>query len=85
MNVTFSVGCHSRIRHCTKDRKNPIFCAVSDAAVTSATENHGSCKQTIRHRQKGAHSGHPFPTNEWPVTKLLKSKQWNDTSIKKLD
>jgi hypothetical protein len=43
----FSVGCDSRIRHCTKDRKNPIFCAVADTAVASDTENHGSCKQTL--------------------------------------
>jgi hypothetical protein len=32
----------------SKDRNNPIFCAVSDAAVASNTENHGSCKQTIK-------------------------------------
>jgi hypothetical protein len=31
----------------SKDRNNPIFCAVSDAAVASDTENHGLCKQTI--------------------------------------
>jgi hypothetical protein len=47
MNVIFSITCDSRIRHRTKDRKNPIFCAVSDAAIASDTENHGSCKQTI--------------------------------------
>jgi hypothetical protein len=47
MNVIFSVGFNSCIWHRTKDRKNPNFCAVSDAAVTSDTENHGSCKQTI--------------------------------------
>jgi hypothetical protein len=35
MNLIFSVGCDSRIRHRTKDRKNPIFCAVLDAAVAS--------------------------------------------------
>jgi hypothetical protein len=47
MNVIFSVGCDSRIRHRTKDRKNPIFCAVLGVAVATNTENHGSCKQTI--------------------------------------
>jgi hypothetical protein len=31
----------------SKDRNNPIFCAVLDAAVTSNTENHGSCKLTF--------------------------------------
>jgi hypothetical protein len=30
-----------------KYRNNPIFCAVSDAAVASDTENHGSSKQTL--------------------------------------
>jgi hypothetical protein len=48
MNVIFSVGCDSRIRHRTKDRINPIFCVVSDAAVASDTENHGLCKPTFR-------------------------------------
>jgi hypothetical protein len=38
MNVIFSVGNNSRIQHHTKDRKNPIFCAVSDVAVASDTE-----------------------------------------------
>jgi hypothetical protein len=47
-NVIFSVGCDSHIRHRTKDRKNPIFCAVLDAAVASDTENHCLCKQTIK-------------------------------------
>jgi hypothetical protein len=28
----------------SKDRNNPIFCAVSDAAVASDTENHCPCK-----------------------------------------
>jgi hypothetical protein len=37
--VIFSVGCDSRIRHCTKNRILPIFCEVSDAAVASDTEN----------------------------------------------
>jgi hypothetical protein len=46
--VIFSVVCDSHIRHRTKDRKNPIFGAVSDAAVASNTENHCLCKQTIR-------------------------------------
>jgi hypothetical protein len=46
-NVIFSVGCDSRIRHRTKDRKIPIFCALLDAAVASDTENHCLCKQTI--------------------------------------
>jgi hypothetical protein len=36
----------------SKDRNNPIFCAVSDAAVVSDTENHGSCKQTFSQRAK---------------------------------
>jgi hypothetical protein len=36
----FSDGCDSRIRHRTKNRILPIFCAVSDAAVASDTENH---------------------------------------------
>jgi hypothetical protein len=44
----FRVGCDSRIRHCIKDRINPIFCAAPDAAVASDTENHGSCKQTFK-------------------------------------
>jgi hypothetical protein len=48
-NSIFSVGCNSRIQRRTKDRKNPIFCAVSDAAVASDTENHCLCKQTIRY------------------------------------
>jgi hypothetical protein len=47
-DMIFSVGCDSRIGHRTKDRKNTIFCVVPDAAVASDTENHGSCKQTIR-------------------------------------
>jgi hypothetical protein len=38
--VIFSVGCNSRIRHHTKNRILPIFCAMSDAAVASNTENH---------------------------------------------
>jgi hypothetical protein len=36
----------------TKDRNNPIFCAVSDATAASDTENPRSCKQTIRHTTK---------------------------------
>jgi hypothetical protein len=32
-----SVGCHSRIRHSTKNRILPIFWAVSDAAVAFDT------------------------------------------------
>jgi hypothetical protein len=43
MNVIFSVGCNSHIWHRTKDRINPIFCAVLDAAVASNTENHSLC------------------------------------------
>jgi hypothetical protein len=35
----------------SKERNNPIFCAVSDAAVASDTENHGSCKQTLKSRE----------------------------------
>jgi hypothetical protein len=31
----------------SKDRNNPIFCAVSDATAASDTENPRSCKQTI--------------------------------------
>jgi hypothetical protein len=31
----------------SKDRNNPIFCTVSDAAVASDTEKHCSCKQTF--------------------------------------
>jgi hypothetical protein len=31
----------------SKDRNNPISCAVSDAAVASDTEKHCSCKQTL--------------------------------------
>jgi hypothetical protein len=27
-----------------------FFCAVSDAAVASDTENHGSCKQTFKNQ-----------------------------------
>jgi hypothetical protein len=50
--VIFSGGCNSRIQHCTKDRNNPIFCVVSDAAVASDTENHGLCKQTITQTAK---------------------------------
>jgi hypothetical protein len=38
--VIFSVRCNSRIRHSTKNRILPIFCAVSDTAVASDTENH---------------------------------------------
>jgi hypothetical protein len=38
--VIFSVGCNSRIQHRTKNRIDPIFCAVSDVAVASDTENH---------------------------------------------
>jgi hypothetical protein len=38
--VIFSVGCDSHIQHRTKNRILPIFCAVSDAAVASDTENH---------------------------------------------
>jgi hypothetical protein len=38
--VIFSVGCNSRIRHHTKNRILPIFCALLDAAVASNTENH---------------------------------------------
>jgi hypothetical protein len=52
MNVIFSVGCDSRIRHRTKDKKNPIFCAVSDAAVASDTKNHCLCKQTTSFGRK---------------------------------
>jgi hypothetical protein len=47
MSVIYSVGCDSRIQQHTKDRINPIFCAVSDAAVASNTENHSLCKQTF--------------------------------------
>jgi hypothetical protein len=32
----------------SKDRNNPIFCVVSDAAVASDTEKHCSCKQTLK-------------------------------------
>jgi hypothetical protein len=32
----------------SKDRNNPIFCALSDAAVASDTEKHGLCKQTLK-------------------------------------
>jgi hypothetical protein len=32
----------------SKDRNNPIFCAVSDATAASDTENPCSCKQTIK-------------------------------------
>jgi hypothetical protein len=46
--VIFSVRCDSRIRHRTKIRIDPIFCALLDAAVASDTENHGSCKQTLK-------------------------------------
>jgi hypothetical protein len=31
----------------SKDRNNPIFCAVSDATAASDTENPRLCKQTI--------------------------------------
>jgi hypothetical protein len=72
MNMIFSVGCDSRIRHRTKDKKNPIFCVVLDAAVASNTENQGLCKQTIKFtarrwslapRVENGHPGlifHPF-------------------------
>jgi hypothetical protein len=36
-------------KHRTKNRINPnFFCAVSDAAVASDTENHSLCKQTLK-------------------------------------
>jgi hypothetical protein len=31
----------------SKDRNNPIFCAVLDAAVASDTEKHRPCKQAF--------------------------------------
>jgi hypothetical protein len=39
----------SDVTAASKDRNNPIFCAVSDAVVASNTENHGLCKQTIKY------------------------------------
>jgi hypothetical protein len=60
MNVIFSVGCISRIRHCTKDRKNPIFCAVSDVVVASVTENHCLYKQTFMFSKGQMHVGKIF-------------------------
>jgi hypothetical protein len=45
----------------SKDRNNPIFCAVSDAAVASDTENHGSCKQTLKRPNKKTLPEQPTP------------------------
>jgi hypothetical protein len=73
MNMIFSVGCDSRIQHRTKDRKNPIFCAMSDAAVASDTENHGSCKRTIRDLLRLT-----FPSRCAPETKM---SPWHRTGL----
>jgi hypothetical protein len=52
----------------SKDRNNPPFCAVSDAAVASDTENHGSCKQTFT-----------VPSRRWDILSSS-SETWVMTS-----
>jgi hypothetical protein len=72
--VIFSVGCDSRIRHHTKNRIDPIFCAVSDAAVASDTKNHVHVNTLLLELLTG-----------WPYEFVIKSpKMWPTHFLPKL-
>jgi bifunctional DNase/RNase len=68
--VIFSVGCNSRIRHRTRNRILPIFCAVLDAAVASNTEYHIRVNRPLRARGPRAPFRHEFLAEQFTELKF---------------